>query len=134
MCVCVVLPVGPRLTLAHSLLALSPQNSLQPVMIASLVNDVAKSINDAIAQIRDLLRKPRKLVWQAVGLLTVIGFTLMAWQCVRVYTSCDGPVVVVLSGSMEPAIFRGDILTLDNSTTSFNTGDIVVCESSCHLK
>ncbi|EMR11310.1 signal peptidase I [Pneumocystis murina B123] len=36
------------------------------------------------------------------------------------------PIVVVLSGSMEPAFQRGDILLLDNRQKRVNIGDIVV--------
>jgi signal peptidase len=35
-------------------------------------------------------------------------------------------VVVVLSGSMEPAFYRGDILFLNKGSAPFRTGEIVV--------
>ena len=35
-------------------------------------------------------------------------------------------VVVVLSGSMEPGVYRGDILLLRLTRAPFHTGDIVV--------
>lgn len=38
----------------------------------------------------------------------------------------ESPVVVVLSGSMEPAFQRGDILFLDNSKHHVGVGDVVV--------
>ena len=41
-------------------------------------------------------------------------------------TSSESPVVVVLSGSMEPAFQRGDILFLDNTQSQIQVGDIVV--------
>jgi len=44
-----------------------------------------------------------------------------------VYTNSESPVVVVLTGSMETAIFRGDILFLDNSYVEpIRIGEIVV--------
>ena len=43
-----------------------------------------------------------------------------------VVTSSESPVVVVLSGSMEPAFHRGDILFLHMGFTPFRAGDIVV--------
>ena len=43
-----------------------------------------------------------------------------------VVTSSESPVVVVLSGSMEPAFHRGDILFLHMGFTPFRSGDIVV--------
>ncbi|KAL3798694.1 hypothetical protein HJC23_004445 [Cyclotella cryptica] len=38
----------------------------------------------------------------------------------------ESPVVVVLSGSMEPAFQRGDILFLNNSVEKVDVGDVVV--------
>ena len=43
-----------------------------------------------------------------------------------VITESESPVVVVLSGSMEPAFHRGDILFLHMGFTPFRAGDIVV--------
>jgi signal peptidase len=36
----------------------------------------------------------------------------MLWKGLMLITNCESPVVVVLTGSMEPAYFRGDILFL----------------------
>ena len=41
-------------------------------------------------------------------------------------TKSESPVVVVLSGSMEPAFQRGDILFLDNLDYPIRVGEIVV--------
>jgi signal peptidase I len=41
-------------------------------------------------------------------------------------TKSESPVVVVLSGSMEPAFQRGDILFLDNQDYPIRVGEIVV--------
>lgn len=49
----------------------------------------------------------------------------VAWKCLMLVTNCASPVVVVLSGSMEPGMYRGDILFLRNPGT-FHAGDIVV--------
>ena len=38
----------------------------------------------------------------------------------------ESPVVVVLSGSMEPAFRRGDILWLNNQNDPIQVGEIVV--------
>jgi len=43
-----------------------------------------------------------------------------------VVTQSESPVVVVLSGSMEPAFHRGDILFLNNRRPNVDVGDIVV--------
>lgn len=42
----------------------------------------------------------------------IVGSALMVWKILMVITMCESPVVVVLSGSMEPAYHRGDILFL----------------------
>lgn len=41
-------------------------------------------------------------------------------------TKSESPVVVVLSGSMEPAFQRGDILFLNNAVDHVTVGDVVV--------
>jgi signal peptidase len=41
-------------------------------------------------------------------------------------TMSESPIVVVLSGSMEPAYFRGDLLFLTNFDEPVEVGDIVV--------
>ena len=43
-----------------------------------------------------------------------------------VFSQSESPVVVVLSGSMEPAFQRGDILFLNNSVEKVYVGDVVV--------
>lgn len=53
------------------------------------------------------------------------SFVLALFSVAIYYTRCETPVVVVLSGSMEPGIYRGDILLL-KKIDAFNTGQIVV--------
>ena len=47
-----------------------------------------------------------------------------------VVSLCESPIVVVLSGSMEPSYYRGDILFLTNYDEPFQVGDIVVYQMS----
>ena len=56
----------------------------------------------------------------------IVFSALMIWKSLMVVTSSESPVVVVLSGSMEPAFHRGDILFLHMGFTPFRSGDIVV--------
>lgn len=56
----------------------------------------------------------------------IVFSALMMWKALMVVTKSDSPVVVVLSGSMEPAFQRGDILFLDNTVPDFKVGDITV--------
>jgi len=48
------------------------------------------------------------------------------WKSLMVITHSESPVVVVLSGSMEPAFQRGDILFLWLGNSPFRVGEIVV--------
>lgn len=49
----------------------------------------------------------------------------MIWNIMKLCTWTESPIVVVLSGSMEPSMYRGDILML-HKTTPIENGDIVV--------
>ena len=61
-----------------------------------------------------------------LSLALIVCSALMIWKGLIVYTGSESPVVVVLSGSMEPAFYRGDILFLTQSDSDFLVGDIVV--------
>lgn len=51
----------------------------------------------------------------------------MIWKGLMVVTGSESPIVVVLSGSMEPAFHRGDLLFLTNFREEpVRVGDIVV--------
>lgn len=52
----------------------------------------------------------------------------MVWKTLSIVTNSHSPMVVVLSGSMEPAFQRGDILFLWNRQQRAQVGDIVVYE------
>jgi signal peptidase len=57
----------------------------------------------------------------------IVGSALMIWKTLMVITNTECPVVVVLSGSMEPAYCRGDILFLSFfEAEPLHTGDVVV--------
>ena len=68
----------------------------------------------------------RQLTLQLVDLGLVVTSALMIWKCLTLFTGSDSPVVVVLSGSMEPAFFRGDILLLYLENRPTTLGEIVV--------
>lgn len=48
----------------------------------------------------------------------------MFWQGLAIATNSASPIVVVLSGSMEPAFQRGDILFLWNRNAFNQVGDM----------
>ena len=51
----------------------------------------------------------------------------MLWRGLSLWTGSESPVVVVLSGSMEPGFHRGDILFLNMWREEvFEPGDVIV--------
>jgi len=64
----------------------------------------------------------RALSFSVLNLAMIVFSALMMWKGLMVVTLSESPVVVVLSGSMEPAFQRGDILVLDNTPTHMDVG------------
>ncbi|WRX32058.1 Peptidase S24/S26A/S26B/S26C - like 6 [Theobroma cacao] len=56
----------------------------------------------------------------------IIASALMVWKGLICITGSESPVVVVLTGSMEPGFKRGDILFLYMSKDPIRAGEIVV--------
>lgn len=56
----------------------------------------------------------------------MVGSALAIWKSLQIASLSESPVVVVLSGSMEPAYYRGDILFLTFWTKPIEVGDVVV--------
>lgn len=56
----------------------------------------------------------------------VISSALIIWKGLIYITGSESPVVVVLSGSMEPGFKRGDILFLNMNNDPIRAGQIVV--------
>ncbi len=84
-------------------------------------------VNEQRMQLKILWRDKRLLAFQALNLAMICFSALMIWKGLMVVTNSESPVVVVLSGSMEPAFARGDILFLDNSYEEpIRVGEIVV--------
>ncbi|TFK39607.1 hypothetical protein BDQ12DRAFT_722446 [Crucibulum laeve] len=67
------------------------------------------------------------LLLQFLSLTSSISGMMVTYQGLGLVTNTESPVVVVLSGSMEPAFQRGDVLFLTNpSQDRYMTGDIIV--------
>ncbi|KAG8075994.1 hypothetical protein GUJ93_ZPchr0006g42622 [Zizania palustris] len=62
---------------------------------------------------------------QIVSLGMIVTSALIIWKGLIVVTGSESPVVVVLTGSMEPGFKRGDILFLHMSKDPIRTGEIV---------
>lgn len=80
----------------------------------------------------DEFKTLRRLGWRHVSLqllnfASVLASGLMIWKGLGLITNTESPIVVVLSGSMEPAFYRGDLLFLVNPPQEkYETGDITV--------
>merc|ERR1711988_519414 len=72
----------------------------------------------------------RMLLSQAINPGMIVFSALMIWKGLMWFTMAESPVVVVLSGSMEPAFFRGDILFLHRGTEPFRAGEVCVFKIS----
>ena len=77
-------------------------------------------------ELKKLWKNKRTLLLQALNLAMIVFSALMIWKGLMFVTKSESPVVVVLSGSMEPAFQRGDILFLNNQDVPIRVGEIVV--------
>merc|ERR1712002_14053 len=69
----------------------------------------------------------RQLFYQVLNFGMIVSSALMIWKGLMVVTGSESPIVVVLSGSMEPAFYRGDLLFLtDDKSQPIRAGEIVV--------
>ncbi|GAB7350502.1 hypothetical protein MBLNU459_g1096t1 [Dothideomycetes sp. NU459] len=73
--------------------------------------------------------QPRQLATQVLNFALVLSTAFMLWKGLSVATDSSSPIVVVLSGSMEPAFQRGDLLFLWNRNLfggETQVGEVVV--------
>lgn len=70
--------------------------------------------------------KPRQLLRQIVSLGVLISTALMIWTSLVLFTQSESPIVVVLSGSMEPGYYRSDMLFLTLWSDPISAGDVTV--------
>lgn len=69
----------------------------------------------------------RQFIYQVLSFGMIVSSALMLWKGLMVLTGSESPIVVVLSGSMEPAFHRGDLLFLTNNKEDpIRAGEIVV--------
>ena len=74
------------------------------------------------------LQNPRQAAAQILNFALIMSTAGMMWKGISVLADSPSPIVVVLSGSMEPAFQRGDLLFLWNRNFFEETkvGEIVV--------
>lgn len=70
--------------------------------------------------------QPRQLAAQVLSFALVLSTAFMMWKGLAIVADSSSPIVVVLSGSMEPAFQRGDLLFLWNRWSDTQVGEIVV--------
>merc|ERR1712194_387914 len=88
------------------------------------MDDAMESLKMGFGNIKRMDK--RMLLSQALNLGMIVFSALMIWKGLMWFTEAESPVVVVLSGSMEPAFFRGDILFLHRGGEPFRTGEVCV--------
>ncbi|RAO64483.1 uncharacterized protein BHQ10_000495 [Talaromyces amestolkiae] len=72
------------------------------------------------------LSNARQSIAQVLNFALVLSTAFMLWKGVSIASNSSSPIVVVLSGSMEPAFQRGDLLFLWNRGERTEVGEIVV--------
>ncbi|KAI9752293.1 MAG: Signal peptidase complex catalytic subunit [Chaenotheca gracillima] len=70
--------------------------------------------------------QPRQLITQVINFALILSTAFMLWKGLSIATDSPSPIVVVLSGSMEPAFQRGDLLFLWNRGQETQIGEVVV--------
>jgi signal peptidase I len=69
---------------------------------------------------------PRSLSLQLLNFAFIMSTAFMMWKGLSIAADSPSPIVVVLSGSMEPAFQRGDLLFLWNRGYPTSVADVVV--------
>jgi len=87
---------------------------------------IKEILDKQVFELKKLWANKRQLTFQVLNLAMIVFSALMIWKGLMFLTKSESPVVVVLSGSMEPAFQRGDILFLNNAVKSVHVGDVVV--------
>ena len=77
----------------------------------SPVRRARDAVVDAIVSLSHGTGRQTALQWLSLAL--IVASALMVWKSLMLFTQSESPVVVVLSGSMEPGLRRGDLLLLD---------------------
>ncbi|KAN0035533.1 hypothetical protein ACTA71_004807 [Dictyostelium dimigraforme] len=84
-------------------------------------------MNDIISKINPFSSIPKhQIAQQIVNFGLIVATALMIWKGLMIFSGSESPIVVVLSGSMIPAFYRGDLLYLNMEDGPFRVGEIVV--------
>ena len=77
-------------------------------------------------------KKTLKFIKDVVAFIAVVGSALSMWNVGKLVTNTESPIVVVLTGSMEPAFQRGDLLLVTHLPEELLVGDIIVFKTPNH--
>ena len=72
------------------------------------------------------IKAGKKFIGDVIKFIAVVGSALMMWNVGKLVTNTESPIVVVLTGSMEPAFYRGDLLLVTHFKEDLRMGDIIV--------
>lgn len=75
--------------------------------------------------LKKTFRNTRDGLTHILSIVCLLLNAIMVWKLLVVLTGCESPIVVVLSGSMEPGYYRGDTLSLYYPSKIY-AGDVVV--------
>ncbi|KAJ5155875.1 hypothetical protein N7492_008678 [Penicillium capsulatum] len=79
-----------------------------------------------LSSLSSTVASARQTVAQVLNFALVLSTAFMLWKGLSVFSASQSPIVVVLSGSMEPAFQRGDLLFLWNRSPRTDIGEVVV--------
>ena len=99
---------------------------LSPTTIPDIYKHIQRETakNTMISALSNL--RPRQLATQVLNFALVLSTAFMLWKGISIISDSPSPIVVVLSGSMEPAFQRGDLLFLWNRARETQVGEVVV--------
>ncbi|KAJ5384561.1 Signal peptidase I [Penicillium concentricum] len=79
-----------------------------------------------LSSLSSSITNARQSIAQVLNFALVLSTAFMMWKGLSVVSASSSPIVVVLSGSMEPAFQRGDLLFLWNRNTRAEIGEVLV--------
>ncbi|CAG8888098.1 unnamed protein product [Penicillium egyptiacum] len=79
-----------------------------------------------LSSLSSSITNARQSIAQVLNFALVLSTAFMLWKGLSVVSASSSPIVVVLSGSMEPAFQRGDLLFLWNRDTRTEIGEVLV--------
>lgn len=121
-----VIPCSHRLTILRPLL--HSLSSFNPLLIhySTAMTNSSRNNGEMCRGRGGAAKRLASLVPVALAILLPLSSTLMMWKALCLVTNSRSPIVCVISESMEPTFYRGDILLLWNRTLTIEVGDIPV--------